>query len=41
MKMYWSATVNCMYMMQRSHPDTFNAVYGLARHITAPREAHV
>ena len=27
--------------MQWSGPDTFNAVHGLARHMTAPREAHV
>ena len=30
-----------MYMMQWSRPDMFNAVHGLARHMTAPREAHV
>ena len=40
-KMYQSATAMCMYMMQWSHPETFNAVRGLARHMTAPREAHV
>ena len=39
-KMYWSATATRMYMVQWSHPDTFNAVSGLARHMTAPREAH-
>ncbi len=40
-KMYQSATATCMYMMQWSHPDMFNAVHRLARHMTAPREAHV
>ncbi len=30
-----------MYMMQWSRPDTFNKGHGLARHMTAPREAHV
>ena len=40
-KMYLSATATCMYMIQRSCPDIFNAVYGLARHMTVPREAHV
>ena len=39
-KMYWSATATCMYMVQWSHPDTFNAVSRLAMHMTAPREAH-
>jgi hypothetical protein len=32
---------SCMFMMQLSCPDIFKAVRGLARHITAPREAHV
>ena len=40
-KMYRSATATCMFMMQWSHPDIFNAVQGLAKHMTAPREAHV
>ena len=40
-KMYRSATATCMFMMQWSCPDIFNAVQGLARHMTAPREAHV
>jgi hypothetical protein len=40
-KMYQAATATCMYMMQSSHPDTFNAMHGLARHMTALREAHV
>ena len=40
-KMYHSATATCMFMMQWSRLDIFNAVRGLARHITAPREAHV
>ena len=40
-KMYRSATATCMFMMQWSHPDIFNAVRRLARHMTAPREAHV
>ena len=39
--MYRSATATCMFMMQWSRPDIFNAVRGLARHMTAPREAHV
>ncbi len=30
-----------MFMMQSSQPDIFNAVQGLARHMTVPREAHV
>ena len=41
MKMYRSATATCMFMMQWSRPDIFNAVQGLARNMTAPREAHV
>ena len=40
-KIYQSATATCMYMMQWSCPDMFNAVRGLARHMTLPREAHV
>ena len=40
-KMCQSAAATCMYMMQWSHPNIFNAVHGLARHMTAPREAHV
>ena len=40
-KMYHLATVTCMYMMQWSRLDIFNAVHGLARHMTAPKEAHV
>jgi hypothetical protein len=32
-KMYWSATMTCMYMMQWSHPDISNAVHGLTRHM--------
>ena len=40
-KMYHSATATCMYMMQWSCSDIFNAMHGLAGHITAPREAHV
>jgi hypothetical protein len=42
-KMYQSptATATCMFMMQWSCLDIFNAVHGLARNITAPREAHV
>jgi len=40
-KMYHSATTTCMFMMQWSRPDIFNAVQGLARNMTAPREAHV
>ncbi len=34
-KMYWSATGTCMYMMQWSHQNIFNAVHRLARHMTA------
>jgi hypothetical protein len=30
-----------MFMMQWSCPDILNAVQGLVRHITVPREAHV
>jgi len=30
-KMHISATVTCMFMMQWSCPDIFNAVRGLAR----------
>ena len=41
LKMYWSMTATCMFMMQWSRPDIFNAVRRLARHMTAPREAHV
>ena len=40
-RMYWSMTASCMYMMQWSHLDIFNAVRWLASHMTAPREAHV
>ena len=40
-KMYWLATATCMYIMQWYHPDTFNAVYRLARHMTVPREAYI
>jgi hypothetical protein len=40
-KMYHSATATCMFMMQWLCPNIFNAVRGLARHVTAPREAHV
>ena len=39
--MYRLATATCMYMMQWSRPDIFNAVCRLARHMTASREAHV
>jgi hypothetical protein len=34
-KMYHSATATCMFMMQCSRPNIFNAVQGLARHTTA------
>ena len=40
-KMYRSTVATCMFMMQWSRPDISNAVRGLARHMTAPREAHV
>ena len=40
-KMYQSAVATCMFVMQWLLPDIFNAVQGLARHMTAPREAHV
>ena len=40
-KMYRSATGTCMFMMQWLRPNIFNAVQGLARHMTVPREAHV
>jgi hypothetical protein len=36
-KMYRSAITTCIIMMQWSCPDIFNAVRGLARHMTAPR----
>ena len=39
-KMYHSVTATCMYMMQWLRPDIFNAVRGLARNMTVPREAH-
>ena len=41
LKMYQSMTATCMFMMQWSRPDIFNAVHRLARHMTVPREAHV
>ena len=37
-KMY---TATCMYKMQLSRLDIFNAVHGLTRHMTVPMEAHV
>ena len=40
-KLCRSVTATCMFMMQWLPPDIFNAVQGLARHMTAPREAHV
>ncbi len=40
-RMHRSASVTCMFVMQWLPPDTFNAVPGLARHMTVPREAHV
>jgi hypothetical protein len=40
-KMYRSAAATRIFMMQWSCPDIFNAVRGLARHMTASREAHV
>ena len=36
-KMYRSTTATCMFMMQWLRPDIFNAVHGLARHMTVPR----
>ncbi|KAL7486991.1 hypothetical protein ACHAW6_012592 [Cyclotella cf. meneghiniana] len=39
--MYQSETATCIYIMRWSCPDIFNAVCRLARHMTAPREAHV
>ena len=41
MKIYHSATATCMSIMQCSCLDIFNALQGLARNMTAPREAHV
>ena len=38
---YRSGTATMMFMMQWSRPDIYNAVRGLARHMSAPREAHV
>jgi len=40
-KLYQAATGTCMYMMQCSYPDMFNAARGLDRHMTATREAHI
>ena len=40
-KLYCSVTATCMFIMQWSCPNIFNAVRGLARHMTVPREAHV
>ena len=37
---YRSATATCMFMMQWSRPDIFNATRGQARHMHAPREPH-
>jgi len=39
--MYRSAAATCMFMMQWSCLDIFNTMHGLARHMTATREAHV
>lgn len=40
-KIYWSVTVKCMFMMWWSQPDIYNTVHRLARHMTAPRVAHI
>ena len=40
-KLYPLATATCMFMMQWSWQDIFNAVRGSARHMTVPKEAHV
>ena len=37
---YRSATATCMYIMQWSRPDIFNATRGQSRHMKEPREAH-
>ena len=39
-KVYRSATTTCMYIMQWSRADIYNATRGLARHMSAPRLAH-
>ena len=40
-KRYRSATATCMFIMQWSRPDVYNAVRSLARHMNAPQEAHL
>ncbi len=37
---YRSGTATCMYMMQWSRPEIYNATRGLARHMSGPRLAH-
>ena len=38
---YRSATATCMYIMQWSRPDIYNATRGQSRQMASPREAHV
>ena len=40
-KLYRSATVTCMFMMQSSQPDIFNVVQGLARHMGRLMSTHL
>ena len=37
---YRSGTATCMFMMQWSRPEIYNATHGQARHMSAPREPH-
>ena len=37
---YRSATATCMFIMQWSRPEIYNATRGQARHMSAPREPH-
>ena len=38
---YWSRTEICMFVMQWARPDIYNTTRGLARHMLAPRLAHM
>ena len=39
-KRYRSATATCMFIMQWSRPDIYNAVRSLSRYMNAPHEVH-
>ena len=39
--LYESANATCMYIMQWSRPDIYNATRGQSRQMASPREAHV